>query len=146
MDEFSLGDTVDSDANSLTRDERRFCLLRSRYGLAEIERVSGFHDAEQGGWRWTERVFAIRAWGMSLAMELYVPPEVLERVGPVTMTIATESGELPPVTFEREGLHTVTRAIPPGAGTVTFSLDKSLPADESDRRERGLIVASVTMR
>ena len=146
VEEFSLGETVDSDANSLERDERRFCLLRSRFGLAEIERISGFHDAESGGWRWTERVFAIRAFGTTMAMEVYVPPEILERVGPVTMTIATESGALAPVVFDREGLHTVTRPISRGTGTIMFSLDKSLPPDESDGRERGLIVASVTMR
>jgi len=91
-------------------------------------------------------VFAIRSFGANLVMEVYVPPEMLKQVGPVTMAIATEAGSIAPAIFDRGGRHTVTRAIPQGSGTVTFSLDKSLPPDDSDGRERGLIVASVTMR
>ncbi|HLH39265.1 MAG TPA: class I SAM-dependent methyltransferase [Bryobacteraceae bacterium] len=146
LKEFSLGDTVHSDATSLERDERRFCLLRSRYGLGGVDLVSGWHEPEPGGWRWTERVFAIRPSGESIAMEIYVPPEVLERTGPLTMAIATESAALAPAIFEREGMHTVTRSFPRGAAILNFSLDKSLPPDASDGRERGLIVASIAMR
>ncbi len=146
VSEFSLGDTADSDATSLDRDERRFCLLRSRYGLAEVELVSGWHQPEPGGWRWTERVFALRPAGQSIAMEIYIPPELLERAGPVTMAMATESGALEPAFFDREGMHTLTRSLPRGAAILKFSLDKSLPPDASDGRERGLIVASIAMR
>jgi tRNA (mo5U34)-methyltransferase len=145
--ERGAGDTVNSDANSLDRDERRFCLLRSRYGLADIQLVSGWHDVEAGGWRWTERVFSIRTcFGAAMTVEVYMPPEVLTRVGPVTMEMSTEAGPLDSAIFEQAGLHTITRSLAAGAGVVSFSLDKSLPPDEGDSRERGLIIAAITLQ
>lgn len=144
--EHSAGDTVDSDAVSLDRDERKFCLLRSRHGLADLELLSGWHEAEAGGWRWTERVFSIRTGpAASATLEVYLPPEVLSQIGPISMAIATETRTLAPAVFEQPGLHTITRALPPGSETVTFALDKALPPDAGDRRERGLIVAAVTL-
>jgi hypothetical protein len=132
---------------SLDHDERKFCLLRSRFGLADIELVSGWHDAEPGGWRWTERVFSIKtSFGTSMTVELYVPPEMLAQLGPISMGIATERGTVAAAILEHSGAHTITRALAEGSEVVTFTLDKSLPPDASDGRERGLIIASITLQ
>jgi tRNA (mo5U34)-methyltransferase len=145
--EKNMGDTVNSDAVSLDHDERKFVLLRSRFGLADIELGSGWHDAEPGGWRWTERVFSIKtSFGTSMTVELYVPPEMLARIGPISMAMSTERGKIPAAILEHSGPHTITRALPEGSGIVTFTLDKSLPPDAADGRERGLIIASVTLQ
>src|SRR5574340_755669 len=54
-----IGATRGSDP--VARDERVFCLLESRVGRAiDAELVRGWHDVEEGGWRWTERTFAAR--------------------------------------------------------------------------------------
>jgi tRNA (mo5U34)-methyltransferase len=144
--EQSAGDTIDSDAVSLDRDERKFCLLRSRHGFADLELLYGWHEAEAGGWRWTERVFSIRTGpAASATLEVYLPPEVLSQIGAISMAIATETRTLATAVFEHPGRHTITRALPPGSETVTFSLDKALPPDSGDCRERGLIVAAVTL-
>lgn len=145
--ERNLGDTVNSDAIRPDRDERKFCLLRSRFGLADIELVSGWHDAESGGWRWTERVFSIKtSFGTSMTVEFYVPPELLARLGPVSIAISTERGSVPTAVLEHAGQHTITRSLPSGSEVVTFRLDKSLAPDAADGRERGLIVASITLQ
>lgn len=43
------------------RDERYFCMLRSRFPdpwvAAELE--DGWHEMENGSWRWTERTFSV---------------------------------------------------------------------------------------
>ena len=59
-DYMTVGDTVASDPVSLERDERVFCFAESRYGLAHVELLEGWHEPEGSGWRWTERVFALR--------------------------------------------------------------------------------------
>ena len=146
MAERSAGDTVNSDATSLDHDERKFCLLRTRYGMAEVELLSGWHAPEQSGWRWTERAFSIRTWsGNMMTIEVYLPPEVFAQLGTISMAISTEGGPLAPAVLEHDGLHTITRRFTPPAGILTFSLDKSLPPDAGDARERGLIVASINI-
>ena len=144
--EFSAGDTVNSDATSLDHDERKFCLLRTRYGMADMELLSGWHAPEQSGWRWTERVFSIRVlFGSEMTLEIYIPPELLAPLGTISMEISTNAGLLAPAVFEHDGLYTITRALPPGAGVVTFLLDKTLPPEAGDARERGIIVSAITL-
>ncbi len=144
--ELSLGDTVNSDATSLNHDERKFCLLRTRYGMAEVELVSGWHAPEQSGWRWTERMFSIRTGsGSTMTIEIYIPPEVFAQLGKISLEISTDAGPLAPAVFEHDGLHTITRRFAPATRIVKFSLDKSLAPDAADARQRGLIVASISL-
>jgi tRNA (mo5U34)-methyltransferase len=143
----NLGDTADSDANSLDRDERAFCLLRSRYGLSNVELVSGFHEIERGGWRWTKREFAIRVvpTPSKMTMKVFLPPELLAQVGPMRMDIFAGAGVLSPAVFDQAGVQSVTRStagLADGA-MITFRLDRGLDPDGQDPRERGIIVADL---
>ncbi|MGH9559229.1 MAG: class I SAM-dependent methyltransferase [Bryobacteraceae bacterium] len=137
----NLGDTSNSDAGSLDRDERVFCLLQSRYVLAEVELISGWHEPEQGGWRWTERRFSIRARPQRIAINVYLPPELLDT--PLEMKIRAGEIALPPAIFGTPGRQTIARAIPEGADVVEFELDRAIPPDGSDLRERGIIVSAI---
>jgi len=143
----TLGDTSDSDASSLDRDERAFCLLRSRYGLSNVDLVSGFHEIERGGWRWTERRFTIRVTPAPsrLTMRVFLPPELLSSVGPVRMEIRAGSTPVPPAIFDHPGVQSITRPTPRlGDPTIlTFELDRALTPDSQDPRERGIIVADL---
>lgn len=149
LESFSVGDNAKSDPTSLDRDERAFYLLKSRYGLSNVELIDGWHDVEEAGWRWTWQRFAVRVtFGQTskparIAMGLFVPADLIERVGPVTLRASVEGVELHPITFDHGGNHEFIRTIHPEGkqALITFALDKSLPPDQHDLRERGLIVA-----
>lgn len=141
----SLGDTANSDPTSIQHDERAWCLLRSEWGLANVVLVSGWNDTEPGGWRWTERAFAVRAFSdggavSRVTLNLYIPPEAVDR--PLHMSIRAGGRTLPPAVFERAGLETVVRDIRADE-MIEFELERALAPDERDPRERGIIVGSI---
>ena len=141
----TFGDTRDSDTTSLDRDERAFCLLRSRYGLSNVELLSGFHEIERGGWRWTRREFAIRVSPppSRMTMSVFLPPELLTTLGPLQMQMRAGTTALPPAVFDQPGAQSITRSLPPSEipATVAFELDRALEPDPGDPRQRGIIVA-----
>jgi hypothetical protein len=128
---------------SIAHDERAWCLLRSEYGLANVNLASGWNDAEPGGWRWTERVFAIRAMGPAsrVTLNLYIPDEAVTR--PLGLAIRAGGHALPPAVFEHAGLQSLVRDVA-GDQLIEFELERAFPGDESDPRERGIIVGSIT--
>ncbi|HLX46460.1 MAG TPA: hypothetical protein VKR43_23595 [Bryobacteraceae bacterium] len=145
----ALGDTVDSDTTSLDHDERAFCLLRSRYGLSNVELVSGFHEIERGGWRWTRREFSIRVTPAPrrMTMRVFLPPELLAQLGPLQMEIRAGNSVLPPAVFDQSGNQSLARSLPDCGNpeTIAFQLDRALAPDAQDPRERGIIVADFAL-
>jgi 2-polyprenyl-3-methyl-5-hydroxy-6-metoxy-1,4-benzoquinol methylase len=154
-DYVSLGDTALSDPVRLNRDERAFCLLCSRYNrLTNLELLGGWHESEETGWRWTGREFAMRVHAPEtgparvLEMKLYVAEESIRRLGAITLSASVNGRELPPAVYGAAGLETYSRTldgIPGGDLEVRFRLDKVLPPDEIDTRERGIIVATISV-
>jgi SAM-dependent methyltransferase len=137
----SFGDTINSDPTSIENDERAFCLLRSEWGLANVNLVAGWNDVEPGGWRWTRRAFSVKPMNgtpAKIALDLYIPPEAV----PVRMTIRAGGKLLPPATFERPGLETLVRDVA-GSELIEFELDRALAPDDRDPRERGIIVGAI---
>ena len=145
----SLGDTVHSDPIRPDRDERAFCLLRSRHNrLANLELLAGWHESEETGWRWTRRDFAVRlrGHGTTLTMQLFVPAESLQRLGPLTLSATAGGRDLEPAVYETPGIHTLVRRLDTAASgglTLRFHLSAALPPDADDDRERGVIVGSI---
>jgi len=147
----NVGDTSASNPTSPDRDERVFCLLKSHFGLANVDLLEGWHHAEDSGWRWTERRFSVRVSSDAIArpermvMRLFVPSALIEQYGPITLSASADGEEMPPLVFDDPGDHTFTGRFKPGCPSevVTFTLDKALPPDDSDPRERGIIVASI---
>jgi SAM-dependent methyltransferase len=150
-DYVALGDTSLSDPVHAEHDERAFCLLRSRHErLENLELLSGWHECEETGWRWTSREFACRVraaqGARQLTMKLYIPDESLRRLGALTLIASVNGRALEPAVYETAGLTTYVRELAvAGELEIRFSLDKALPADESDTRERGIIVASIAV-
>jgi hypothetical protein len=142
----NVGDTSASNPTSPDRDERVFCLLKSHFGLANVELLEGWHKAEDAGWRWTERRFSVRVSSDSIArpermvMRLFVPSELIDRCGPITLSASADGEHMSPVVLSEPGDHTFTWR---PSELITFTLDKALPPDASDPRERGIIVASI---
>jgi tRNA (mo5U34)-methyltransferase len=151
LDFVSLGDTSRSDPVHAKRDERVFALLRSRHErLVNLQLLSGWHESEETGWRWTEREFAVRVRAAegagALTMKLFIPEESLRRLGPFTLSASIDGRELEPATFAAAGLAMYVRDVAAsGEVEVRFRLDKALPPDEEDSRERGVIVASIAV-
>jgi len=148
-----LGDTLRSDP--IRRDERIFCLLKSSYDrLANVELVEGWYDSEGSGWRWTRQEFALnarvrkRSAKHTLAMEVFVPAALLARFPAITLSIHANGVELPASVLEKPGTHNLVRQFD-GAGSeqtrFEFRLSHALPGDDTDLRERGIIVAAVTV-
>jgi tRNA (mo5U34)-methyltransferase len=144
LDYMTVGDTVASDPVSLDHDERVFCFAESRYALANVELLDGWHEPEGSGWRWTERAFAVRVRvpvGKSrakLRMKVYVP----EGVGPVEMRASAGDA----ARFVKSGFHEFAGDLGAADGrtvTVRFELDRAIAGDAADGRERGVIVYTV---
>jgi tRNA (mo5U34)-methyltransferase len=146
----SVGNASLSDPVHADRDERAFCLLESCYGrLANLELLAGWHESEETGWRWTEREFAVRLQAAAgrrlLTMQVYLPPESLRRLGPVSLRATANGSALPPAIFDEAGLASYVRQLDAASGGIElrFHADKALMPDEDDTRERALIVVSI---
>jgi len=149
-DYVSLGDTSLSDPVRLDRDERAFCLLESRYDrLANLELLAGWHDSEETGWRWTAREFGVRvrsgAGRRVLTMKLYVAEESVRRLSRITLHATANGVALAPAMYDTPGMESYVRELQSENGELElhFRLDRALPPEESDSRERGIIVASM---
>jgi tRNA (mo5U34)-methyltransferase len=132
---------------------RVFCLAKSKFADRPVNVLygRGWHAVEEGGWRWTERQFAVRIEGTrksnasQLRLRLYVP----DAVGAITIDAIANGVALAPETYSNPGEHEFVRSLAPfstatGDIRIDFNLSSALPPDSTDRRERGIIVASIT--
>ena len=135
---------------------RAFCLLKSKFadGRVNVLYGRGWHAIEKGGWRWTERQFAVRfegartSAGSCLQLRLYVPDVIIERFGKITLEAIANGVALAPEIYSQPGEYEFARSLAPfstaaGDIRVDFSLSGALAPDGTDRRERGVIVASI---
>ena len=118
--------------------------------------LKGWHPVEQGSWRWTERQFsvALKSPGGSqpatLELKFVLPEALLARLKTVTLSASVNGAPLTPETYGRSGEHFYQRHVPVTAlkaeiARVDFKLDRALPPADADRRELGLVVASVRL-
>jgi tRNA (mo5U34)-methyltransferase len=154
----SDGNTVDSDPLTPEGDERAWCLLKSRIaarefafpGQTRLIMTDGWHEVEDGRWRWTERKFAVYVRNpapeaRSIVLSFAFPKKALEKVGPITLSCRCNGVALPPRTYSRAGNHLYRASLPAavhpsGHAEIEFELDRALPPDAVDERERGVIV------
>ncbi len=152
LDYRTAGNTTDSDPVSGEGDERVFCLAKSLCPKVAAKLLQGWHALEQNSWRWTEREFSaaieLPAAGRpaTLRLEFLLPPPLLARLHSITLSAKVNGVALLSETYNTPGAQVYVRRIPPPALTpseahVDFQLDKALPVEESDRRERGVVVS-----
>ena len=149
----TLGNTGCSDPASGEGDERAFCLLRSRFIRQQPQLLEGWHMTEPGGWRWTERRFALAFHGeprAELRLHFVLPEASIAQLGPVTLGAKTGGETLPAQTYSEPGEHLYRATLPTEAlgrdpVRVDFELDKALAASAADRRELGIVVASIEL-
>jgi hypothetical protein len=129
------------------RDERVFCLLRSR-ALAPApvtQLIDGWHILENGAWRWTERRFSMTVvpGAQRLSLKVTVPPN-LEL--PLTLTAHAAGALLATHTLTGPGDFECAQKLPPGAEVlVEFEVDRALAPDAIDARERAILVRAVEL-
>lgn len=148
------GASGESDPNSLDRDQRVWCLIRSRYySLSNVELLSGWYGPEAAGWRWTGQRFSARldagsARPARIELRFFVPQALIERYGPVTLHATADDAPLPSQTYHESARFTYRATLakaPTGGATVQldFWLDHALPPSEADERELGVVVAAL---
>ncbi len=145
---FTSGDTVNSDPTSKERDERAFCLLRSRYGMANVELVTGFYEVEDTGWRWVSRQFSVRIDQPREVVTVrgYLPEVVLQELGPIRLGIQVNGRDVRSEVLSVAGAWTILRKLGEQGRTgaeIQFTADKALPASDADDRERSLIISAI---
>jgi SAM-dependent methyltransferase len=119
------------------KDERVLCLLRSRRFALEprTQLVDGWHTLENDAWRWTARRFSMMVGSGIRSVRLQVTmPEIVG--APLTLCGAGIRHVL-----ERPGDHECVFDV--SEGDVEFELDRALPPDARDGRERGIVVRAV---
>ncbi|HET8546430.1 MAG TPA: class I SAM-dependent methyltransferase [Bryobacteraceae bacterium] len=136
--------------------QRAFCLARSRFrDQVNVLLGRGWHDAEEGGWRWTQRRFAVRlessTWTAAnqIVLEIYIPEALIARTRSLTLAANMNGRDLEPETYTEAGLHQFRRSLAPLSTAQTdiridFALSDALPPDAADDRERGIIVSAIT--
>ena len=121
-----------------------------------IQLLKGFHEIEQGAWRWTASHFIVSLKtpvgaaerGGILTMTFAAPEPVLQKSGAITVKAKSGGTELGSQTYSSTGQYTFKADVPATllkseALTVEFTTDKFLPSSGSDLRELALIVSSV---
>ena len=120
--------------------------------------VSGFYDIEENAWRWTGKQFIVElgtplgASGQGAALELQftIPPVVIEKNGPVTLSASVDGNVLPPETYTTPGAHSYRREVPGallGGESVkaSFELDKTTSPGGGDQRVLGIVANSAAL-
>jgi hypothetical protein len=124
-----------------------------------LQLIKGFHNLEQGTWRWTKGQFSVtlrvppeaRKDGGVLEVQLTVAESLLQHIKPVTLTAKVNGVELEPQSFTASGQHFYRRPVPASAidmeaVTIDFSLDNYLKEGQLESRELGIIVTSFGLK
>ncbi len=117
--------------------------------------VSGFYDIEGGGWRWTQKQFAVTLRppaqaarkGAVLELHLTVPEPSIEALKSLTLTASVGGTALAPETYRKAGAYTYRRDVDASlvssdAVRIDFQLDKAIPPGATDLRELGIVIES----
>lgn len=124
-----------------------------------VQLVKGFHEVENGAWRWTKGRFAVNLQppvsaatkGAQLVMKFVIPEVVIKNNHDVTINTTVNGERLPPVSYRAVGPQTLSLAVPGSAlgGDAVrceFVLDKTMPPSPQESRELGVIVASIGLQ
>jgi len=121
---------------------------------------SGFHQVEEGGWRWVSGKFVVelrppfasQKLGATLTLKGNLPEILFSKTGPIHLSAKLNQTELPKLQFTKVGDLLYQVDVPAAALSadqilVEFTADKSLPPNTfpNDGRELALIVTSISL-
>ncbi len=118
--------------------------------------LTGWHKVEPGGWRWTEKSFAVlmsvplQELPALLELKFAIPEASIARLHSITLRARIGSISLPEQRYGQAGSHTYSQRAPGAAMKgdtvrIEFELDKALARGEVDDRELGVVVSSVSL-
>ena len=142
---------VDDEASVLwntQRDERVFCLLRSRTSDPPpvTQPVDGWHILENGAWRWTKRRFPDRGRPRRPTPESQIDRAAESRIAAYSHRAAPPEPYSPRTPSPSPAISNAPSKLPPGAEVlVEFEFDRALPPDATDARERAIIVRAIEL-
>jgi hypothetical protein len=121
-------------------------------------RLEGFHQIEEGGWRWAAKRFAVtldsprRApfEGVRVELAFYLPPQSFQQLGPVTLAGRLNDCSLAPSTYREPGRFVYARSIEERclgerANRLEFFVDKGLDPAATDGRELAIVVEEAAL-
>jgi SAM-dependent methyltransferase len=135
-------------------DSRVFALLRSRFGIANLRLLSGWHEPEESGWRWTERSFAAETelpaarTNPEFRALIFVHEELIRSGEPYRLRIRLNDTPLPGWEFSQPGRHNLARRLKLVSGSpvrLDFEASRVFSPDERDSRERAIIVERMSI-
>ncbi len=121
---------------------------------------SGFHEVEEGGWRWVAGKFVVelrppfasQKLGATLTLKGNLPEILFSKTGPIQLSAKLNQTQLPKLQFKKVGdlLYQVdvpAFALAADQILVEFTADKFLPPNTfpNDGRELALIVTSISL-
>lgn len=120
---------------------------------AAVQLLRGFHEVEHDAWRWAGGDFAVTlkvpkdaaTKGANLILKFSVAEVSIQKFGALNVSAKFDSMELKPEKYTAAGPATYTREIPASAlqnesATVSFHVDKFIPASDADQRDLAVIV------
>ena len=121
-----------------------------------LQLTKGFHEIENGGWRWSQKEFSASLKppssgsqkGATLVLKFSIVDASIAKLGPMSLTAKVGSTTCPSQRYDKAGTFEFKCDVPAaalggGLAVVDFALDKALPATPTDGRELGLVVAMV---
>ncbi|MFY9728785.1 MAG: hypothetical protein WB579_06385 [Bryobacteraceae bacterium] len=130
--------------------------VRTSETSQEPQLLNGFYGIENNSWRWTGKQFSVLLRtpfggaqnGARLNLAFTIPQVAIDHAKTLTLSASVEGTPLPPETYNKSGQYEYKPDVPAAALNkeavrIQFSLDKSIPPTGADRRELGIIVASI---
>jgi hypothetical protein len=147
---------VDATIEEGTPQQLEQTMVQANDPAASKQLIKGFHEVEQGRYRWTMGQFSVtlrpplRASerGAKLILQLGIPEPVIKKLGSMKLSASVDGVALPGETYTKAGDYVYSQSVAAQAFakrlvTVNFTLDKYLPPGDADRRELGVVVTAV---
>ena len=152
MEFMTTGCKSDSDPVSAGRDERAFCLLRSRTTdfTRDLQLGDGWYEMEHNIWRWTQKSFSLTigkpvgSGTLEVTFFFFLPELIFEKVRHVTVSASVNGVALEKHVYRSPGQQTYSEKIPAPALRhdrlqIQFKVDEAFSFGE-DPRELGVLV------
>jgi hypothetical protein len=118
-------------------------------------RAAGFHDLEQGSWRWTKKNFSVRlappaGYGGKpwLSVTLFVPEQTIAQHRSLKLTARADGRDLASETYNTPGEHLFERPVEPLSDECKFDfeVDNLVPPRPSDPRPLGIVISEISLK
>ncbi len=119
--------------------------------------AAGLYELQPAGWRWTKPEFSMTLDGpdlpdapATLSVSVFVPPQVIDKLGPITLAASVGGHAMQPETFGAQGQYTFVRKVPGdwlqhGPNRFDFRVDKHLGPSPEYPRELGIIATAASL-